>query len=138
MSTEGAVPSRRFSEHRRHVLCVDDAQPLLECLTEVLEINGYEVSASASPVQTAQMFVSGDFDLAILDYDMPAMNGAQLAAWLKTASPELKVILYTGALSVPRHELRFVDQMVHKSEGVLALLSAVETFLPSCHVNASQ
>ena len=130
MSTNGAISARTSSEHRRHLLCVDDAEILLETLGQILEMNGYEVTTSASPVQTAQTFARGDFDLAVLDYDMPAITGTQLAAWLKTASPELKVILYTGAAWVPKHELRFVDLMVRKSEGVPALLAAIAAFLP--------
>ena len=130
MSMDGAISTRRSSEHRKHVLCVDDAEVLLEVLGQILEMNGYEVTTSVSSVQTAQTFASGDVDLAVLDYDMPAINGTQLATWLKTASPELKVILYTGAAWVPKHELRFVDLMVHKSAGIPALLSAIETFLP--------
>jgi CheY-like chemotaxis protein len=130
MSTDGVIPTRRPSEHRKHVLCVDDAKLLLECLGQTLEMNGYEVTTSASSIQTAQTFASGDFDVAVLDYEMPAINGTQLAAWLKTSSPELKIILYTGAAWVPKHELRFIDRMVHKSAGIPALLSAIETFLP--------
>ncbi len=118
MSTDGAISARTSSEHRRHLLCVDDAEILLESLGQILEMNGYQVTTSASPVQTAQTIASGDFDLAVLDYDMPAITGTQLAAWLKTA---------------PKHELRFVDLMVRKSEGVPALLAAIATFLPGPH-----
>ena len=65
------------------------------------------------------------------------MNGAQLAAQLKMARPELKVILYTGASYVARHELRFIDAMVHKSDGVEELLAAIEGFLPRWQQNAT-
>ena len=136
MSVDRMIPARS-SEHSRRVLCVDDALPALELLGQILELNGYEVITSSSSVQTAQTLIGGDFDLAVLDYDMPAINGIQLAVWLKTASPELKVILYTGALWVPKEELHFVDLMVHKSEGVPALLSALETFLPFRRLHAS-
>jgi CheY-like chemotaxis protein len=137
MSVHGMIRARR-SEHSRRVLCVDDAHPALELLGQILELSGYEVTTSTSSVQTAQTFVGGDFDLAVLDYDMPAINGAELAVWLKTASPELKVILYTGAMWVPKHELHSVDLMVHKSEGIPALLSALETFLPFRRLHASE
>src|SRR5258708_7598684 len=87
MSTDGAIPARTPSEHRRHLLCVDDAEILLESLGQILEMNGYQVTTSASPVQTAQTFASGDFDLAVLDYDMPAISGTQLAPRSQTPLP---------------------------------------------------
>ena len=61
---------------------------------------------------------------------MPTMNGGQLAARLKTACPELKIILYTGASYVARQELPFVDAMVHKSDGIEELLAEIEILLP--------
>ena len=130
MSRNGTKSLAEFSNCRGRVLCVDDAEPALALRARILEINGYEVTTSASAVQVDQTFRRGEFDLAVLDYEMPAMNGSQLAARLKAASPELKIILYTGASYVARHELRFIDAMVSKSEGVEELLAAIETFLP--------
>jgi two-component system response regulator len=117
------------------VLCVDDAEPALTLRALILENKGYEVTTSTSALRVAETFESGEFDLAILDYEMPAMNGCQLAARLKMAAPELKIILYTGASYVVRHNLPFVDAMVDKSDGVEELLAAIETFLPSWQQN---
>src|SRR5262245_51761001 len=128
LHAERAMPPSELS-NRRHVLCVDDAETALELRARILETNGYKVTASTSAVNIAETFQSGDFDLAVLDYEMPAMNGSQLAARLKAASPDLKIILYTGASHVARHELRFIDAMVSKSEGVEELLAAIEAFL---------
>ena len=137
MSRKGTKSLAEFSNCRGRVLCVDDAEPALTLRARILEINGYEVTAFASAVQIAQTFKRGEFDLAVLDYEMPAMNGSQLAARLKAASPELKIILYTGASYVARHELRFIDAMVSKSEGVEELLAAIEAFLPRWQQNSS-
>jgi CheY-like chemotaxis protein len=136
MYMKGKNPPAEISNPRR-VLCVDDAEPALTLQALILETKGYAVTTSNSPVQAAQMFEGSEFDLAVLDYEMPAMNGAQLAAELKMARPELKVILYTGASYVARHELRFIDAMVHKSDGVEELLAAIESFLPRWQQNAN-
>jgi hypothetical protein len=66
-----------------------------------------------------------------------AMNGCRLATLLKTTCPELKIILYTGATYVARHDLPSIDVMVHKSEGVEELLAAIEAFLPSWQQNTN-
>jgi CheY-like chemotaxis protein len=112
------------------VLCVDDAEPALALRARILETKGYAVTTSNNAVQVAETFESGKFDLAVLDYEMPTMNGGQLAAKLKTACPELKIILYTGASYVARQELSFVDAMIHKSDGIEELLAEIEILLP--------
>jgi len=111
------------------VLCVDDAGPALALRALILETEGYTVTTFNSALQVAETFENGKFDLAVLDYDMPAMNGCQLAARLKTACPELKIILYTGASYVVMRDLAFVDAMVDKADGVEKLLAAIEAFL---------
>jgi CheY-like chemotaxis protein len=130
MSTKGTKSLTDFSSCGWRVLCVDDAEPALALRALILETQGYAVTTSNSALQAAETFESSKFDLAVLDYEMPAMNGCQLAARLKTACPELKVILYTGASYVPRHDLPFIDAMVNKSDGVEELLAAMEAFLP--------
>lgn len=112
------------------MLCVDDAEPALALRALILETKGYAVTASNNAVRVAETFESGKFDLAVLDYEMPTMNGGQLAARLKTACPELKIILYTGASDVGRQELSFVDAMIHKSDGIEELLAEIEILLP--------
>jgi CheY-like chemotaxis protein len=130
MSREGTKPLDEFSNPGRRVLCVDDAEPALSLRALILENKGYTVTTSDNALHVAETFESGKFDLAVLDYEMPVMNGGQLAARLKTASPELKVILYTGASYVAKHELSFIDAMVHKSDGIEELLAKIEILLP--------
>jgi CheY-like chemotaxis protein len=118
------------------VLCVDDVESALTLRALILENKGYAVTTFTSALRVAEAFERGVFDLAILDYEMPAMNGCQLAARLKMAAPELKIILYTGASCVVGHDLPFIDAMVDKSDGVEQLLAAIEDFLPRKQQNA--
>jgi len=117
------------------VLCVDDTEPALALRALILEAKGYAVTTSNSALQVAETLES-KFDLAVLDYEMPEMNGAQLAARLKTACPEMKIILYTGASYIASHDQRFIDAMVHKSDGVEELLAAIEAILPRWRHNS--
>ena len=122
----------------RRVLCVDDAVTALALRARILKMNGYQVTAYSSPVQAAQMFDGREFDMAVLDYEMPAMNGSQLAEHLKTTHPELKIILYTGSGCEGKKDLRFIDVIVDKSEGVFALLAAMKMFLPQSWPNSQR
>jgi CheY-like chemotaxis protein len=90
MSTEGTKSISGFSNCGWRVLCVDDAEPALALRALILETRGYAVTTSSDAFQVAETFENGRFDLAVLDYEMPAMNGGQLAARLKTACPDFE------------------------------------------------
>jgi CheY-like chemotaxis protein len=123
------MPVAQFDLGRR-VLCVDDAEQALALRARILEMKGYAVTTFTSAVQVARMFKTGKFDVAVLDYEMPAMNGTQLAERLKAIHPELKIILYTGATYVARQERDFIDALVDKSDGIEELLATLEAFTP--------
>ena len=95
----------------------------------ILEKNGYQVTASSNPVEAIDLLNRENIDLAILDYEMPEMSGACLAAQLKGARSQLKVVLFTGVLQVPERDLSLMDAVVHKSQGVEVLLATVERLL---------
>lgn len=111
------------------LLCVDDEEILVLLTARVLENNGYQVTASSNPVEAIDLFTRENIDLAILDYEMPEMSGACLAAQLKGARSQLKVVLFTGVLQVPEPDLSLMDAVVHKSQGVEVLLATVERLL---------
>jgi FixJ family two-component response regulator len=63
--------------------------------------------------------------LVVLDYNMPGMNGCNLADLLKVVRPELKIILYSGATDIPRSEMTSIDTFVSKADGMSALIAEV-------------
>lgn len=117
------------AHYRKRVLCVDDNAFAVFVNATILKSEGYEVLASSDPFQAASIARSEELDLAILDYEMPNMNGAELAAFCKAANPDVKVILFSGSLGIPSRELVFADRLVEESEGVEVLLEAMETLL---------
>ena len=137
MSTKTRKPINESSRLGRRVLCVDDAESALALRALILEAKGYSVTTSNSALHAVETFENDKFDVAVLDYEMPAMNGGQLAARLKTACPGLKIILYTGASSVARRDLTCIDLMIDKSDGVEELLAAIEAFLPGWEQNTN-
>jgi len=118
-------------KQQRHLLCVDDEKVLVLLTARVLETNGYQVTALSNPLEAVDLFNRENIELAVLDYEMPGMSGACLAAQLKSARSTLKVILFTGVLQVPEPDLSRVDAVVHKSDGVETLLATVHRLLDS-------
>ena len=117
------------SAHRYRILCVDDNEFGVYVNAAILRNEGYDVVTCCDATKAAAIARAQEIDVAVLDYQMPAMNGAELAALCKAANPDTKVILYSGWLGIPKRELLLADLFIQKSEGVQALLEGIEALL---------
>lgn len=77
-----------FDATGRRVLIVDDVDVNRQILTEQLQSWGFETETAASGVEALQCFSAAhkrgaSFDLAILDFHMPEMDGEELARRIK-------------------------------------------------------
>ncbi len=81
------------------ILIVDDEPVNLYLLQEIMEVVGYENSTSVlSPVEAIGLYEKEDFDLVLLDLNMPEMSGyAVLDRFTEMAkTPRAKVVVLTG------------------------------------------
>lgn len=78
----GAPASRR--PPGKHVLIIDDSQVILDNARRVLEADGYKVTTTTQTVGAARHLV--DCDLALIDYHMPGLNGADVIKSFRAAS----------------------------------------------------
>jgi CheY-like chemotaxis protein len=105
------------------VLLVDDECQQLELRAFLLSMAGYSVFTATGPLEALSLAATvGDLDIAILDYEMPIMNGCALAQHLKSKFPKLNTVLYSGAVAIPSRDLEAVDTFIPKSDGVPVLL----------------
>jgi CheY-like chemotaxis protein len=109
----------------RRLLWVDDSRLLLSLYKSVFEKLGFEVLATSSPAEALQYLSSGVADLAILDYDMPEMDGGMLASLMKDRYPLFPIILYSGNASIPSGAHHWVDAICAKGARE-DLLNAIE------------
>jgi CheY-like chemotaxis protein len=96
-------------ENRTTVLYVDDNPKSSRLLASVLEECGFRVICRNDPAEALLLCRRTYFDLALLDYEMPAMSGSRLAREIKHLVPEVPVVLISGRTSLPKSELEFVD-----------------------------
>jgi CheY-like chemotaxis protein len=117
------------------VLLVDDNASLLTLFSEVLSHEGYGVvAASDGPQAELRAAAEPEFDLLITDYNMPGMNGVELASRLTLRQPKLPVLLISGerledlpTAIVGSRGWRFLPKPV----GCARLISAVHELLPA-------
>lgn len=107
---------------KARLLCVDDDLRFLALFTAVLEAAGYHVVATTEAGKALELATSVAFDIAILDYDMPRMNGAELACRLKQRRCDLPIVLFSGQPSLPAEALKIVDEHAVKGESPELLL----------------
>lgn len=84
---------------RIRALAIDDNEEFRNLITELLQPFGFDVTAVASPVKALEQFTreKDDFQLVLLDYYMPQLDGAKTFEWLKKLNPNIKVIIVSGA-----------------------------------------
>jgi len=84
-----------------HVLCVDDDPAMVLMVDGLLRRAGYRVTAFEQPAAALARVAAdpGAFDLVVSDYNMPEMNGMELAAALARVAPQLPVIITSGFIS---------------------------------------
>jgi CheY-like chemotaxis protein len=110
------------------ILLVDDEIPQLLLRAQVMTLRGFPVLTAESPGDAISIVAEEAVEqvgLVVLDYNMPGMNGCNLADLLKVVRPELKIILYSGATDIPRSEMTSIDTFVSKADGMSALIAEV-------------
>ena len=86
--------------HHQKIMCVDDEPALQSVNNQILSDLGYKPSVFVDPRVALEVFrVSPkEFDLAIIDYSMPYMDGLRLASELRRIQPEIPLILVSGSI----------------------------------------
>ncbi len=89
----------------RRVLVVDDDPLICAATAGILEDLGHSVIEAPSGRRALDMLVRGTkVDLVLTDHAMPGMTGAELARQIRTAWPDLPIILATGYADLPNGE----------------------------------
>ncbi len=80
------------------ILVIDDDQMVREMFSEILSLNGHQVTLAASGQVALDILTASDspFDLVILDVIMPNMSGVECYQNIQKISPSQKVIFCSG------------------------------------------
>ena len=79
-----------------NLLMVDDEEDFLKTLSERLETRGLEVTTALDGPSAIEAAEKGGFDVALLDLQMPGMDGMELLEILKRNHKFLETIILTG------------------------------------------
>ena len=80
------------------VLVVDDETPVLGPIERCLRLKGFEVSTAANSKDALALCEKQTFDLLVLDFIMPGVDGLELLARIRKLSPLARAIIVSGQL----------------------------------------
>ncbi|TPW23073.1 EAL domain-containing protein [Marinobacter nauticus] len=126
-TTESSSLSRRPS-----ILVADDEPRLLKTLADLLRSRGFEVSEAHGGRQACEQLHRQAFDLALLDLNMPELDGFQVMAETGRLQPDCGVIVVSGESSfstVSRALRRGALDYIRKPFDPEELLATVEGVL---------
>jgi two-component system, NtrC family, sensor kinase len=82
----------------RHILVVDDEEPVVTLISEVLGLDGHKITPAFNGAEALLLLEEHDYDLILSDVRMPAVGGPTFFEILQTTRPDLlpRVIFVTG------------------------------------------
>jgi DNA-binding response OmpR family regulator len=112
------------------VLLIDDDPALVRMIRLALLSDGFDVTIASDGVQGLEVFAGGDFDLIVLDLQMPNMDGRAFYREYRARGGKAPVVLLSayGALEA-RDELG-ADAAVTKPFDPVVLLRAIRAVVP--------
>lgn len=111
--------------YRPLVLCVDDDEAILTVTKMALEGKGYRVLTANNGVTALEAFAALPVDAVILDYEMPGMNGGQVALEMKRIKPSIPKMLFSSSFNIPLEETRVFQDSCPKPVSLTMLVAHV-------------
>ena len=128
-----------MTQTKCRVLLIDDHEDTAEMLTMLLGQQDYEVNSAVTIQEALELAKSEEFDLYVLDKNLPDGSGLDLCSTLNEISPGVPCIVYTGdAYDFHRHEVMAAgaDAFVAKPD-INGLIENVERLLSQRHCAAA-
>jgi signal transduction histidine kinase len=122
--------SRNAPRRRSRVLVVDDDNDVRQMTGEMLAERGYAVEL-VSTAEEALVVIQRDasFDVVLVDYIMPGMNGVDLIERLQRIRPGLRTLLMTGHADMGDDETVVTDSIIRKPFNVATLDERLDRIL---------
>lgn len=121
------------NEVKKHILVVDDEQSIRELMCDILEDEGFVVTAVANGIEALEVLSKKDvIDLILSDIRMPVMGGQKLLEKVRDQNAFPPPIIFITGYSDLTEEQAFekgVFAYLKKPMSISALLSAVKSAL---------
>jgi DNA-binding response OmpR family regulator len=121
------VPGK--SPAKARVLLVDDDESVLETLTQILELNDFEVGVAANVPQALALIAAEPFDVLVSDLHMPDHgDGLTVVSAMRHFSPNAVTVIFSAYPEMKRAAeaiLKQTDEVVVKPLGIENLVTVI-------------
>jgi two-component system, response regulator, stage 0 sporulation protein F len=117
---------------KKKILIVDDEAGIRLLLEDLLESDGHEIQTAKDGKEALELLTIHTFDLLIIDYKLPIMDGVEVIQHLEKANKELSIIVMSGLVENINEEaiaLRNVKKVLSKPFNVLEVKEYVNQLL---------
>jgi len=111
------------------ILCVDDDAQCLSIRKIMFEAFGFQVTTLVDPRQGLRMHATKHYDAVILDFQMPHMDGGELAKAMKMARPDVPVVILSGMPYLPEGTPHYYDRFFCKTESGIKLAQEIQNLI---------
>lgn len=118
------------------LLCVDDDAQCLSVRRILLEAHGFTVVTTTSPRQALRLYRLKRFDAAVIDFQMPDMDGGALAQEMKSARADVPVIILSGLPYPPEGVPQSYDRFLCKTEPGFKIVKEIKDLIASANARA--
>ncbi len=80
----------------RRILIVEDEKKIADTLNLGLSEHGFEINVAYDGQIASQVFAKKNFDLVVLDINLPGMNGYELCRMIRNNNEQIPVIMLTS------------------------------------------
>ncbi|HZQ69623.1 MAG TPA: response regulator [Terriglobales bacterium] len=114
---------------QKTLVWIDDYEPGLALYKLMFEMLGHRVLTASSGKLGLELVAKHVVDAVVVDYEMPGMNGYEVASALKRIRPDLPVVLFSGLTTIPAKILGVVNAYCDKAASREQLLGTIQSVL---------
>jgi CheY-like chemotaxis protein len=112
------------------VLCIDDERIGLRVRKMLLERAGYDVLTAPDGPSGLAIFADNPVEAVLLDFSMPGMDGAAVAAEMRRTKPEIPILLLSAYVGLPAEIAGLINGYLTKADDAATLLKRLKSLLP--------
>jgi FixJ family two-component response regulator len=83
-----------------NILLVDDDAGSLLGMKFAIEMMGYNCDDYLSPLEAIENYLPEHHDVAVIDYQMPGLNGFEVLEKMRVKNPDLTAIIISGCIDI--------------------------------------
>ena len=83
-----------------NILLVDDDAGSLLGMKFAIEMMGYHCDDYLSPLEAIDNYLPEYHDVAVIDYQMPGVNGVEVLEKMRLKNPDLTAIIISGGINI--------------------------------------